>query len=188
MKPTGRGAGPPTNPGQRPVVRDSTDADLLAIHAIYAHYVRHGLASFEETAPDVGEMERRRAALLAGNYPYIVAEADGAVAGYAYAGPYRPRPAYLDTVEITVYVAPEATGRGVGRALLSALIERVTALGYRQMIAVIGDSANEPSIRLHQALGFRRAATLTSVGYKLGRWVDSVILQRPLGDGDQAAP
>ena len=183
-----RGSSPRPPQDGGPAVRDSVEADLPAIQAIYAHHVRHGFASFEETTPDLDEMARRRAALLAGGYPYVVAEIDGAVVGYAYVGPYRPRSAYSYTVENTVYVAPDATGLGVGRALLDALIVRCTALGYRQMVAVVGDSANAPSIRLHEALGFRRAATLHSVGYKLGRWVDSVILQRPLGEGGSAPP
>ena len=170
------------------VLRESRDADLVAIAAIYAHHVRHGLASFEEEPPDADELGRRRAALLERGYPYIVAEAGGAVVGYAYAGPYRPRPAYRHTVEDTVYVAPDAAGRGVGRALLEALIARCTALGYRQMVAVIGDSANAPSIGLHEALGYRRAGTLASVGFKFGRWIDTIILQRALGEGDESLP
>ncbi len=170
------------------VLRDSRRGDLPAIAAIYAHYVRHGLASFEEQPPDAEELGRRRAALLGRGYPYIVAEAGGAVVGYAYAGPYRARPAYRHTVENSVYVAAAATGSGVGRALLHELIARCTALGYRQMIAIIGDSANAPSIRLHEALGFRRAGTLRSVGFKFGRWVDSVVLQRALGEGDETVP
>ncbi|MEE8274204.1 MAG: N-acetyltransferase family protein [Alphaproteobacteria bacterium] len=170
------------------MLRESRDADLVAIAAIYAHHVRHGLASFEEEPPDADELGRRRAALLERGYPYIVAEAGGAVVGYAYAGPYRPRPAYRHTVEDTVYVAPDAAGRGVGRALLEALIARCTALGYRQMVAVIGDSANAPSIGLHEALGYRRAGTLASVGFKFGRWIDTIILQRALGEGDESLP
>ncbi len=173
---------------QPAVLRESRDADLVAIAAIYAHHVRHGLASFEDEPPDADELGRRRAALLERGYPYIVAEAGGAVVGYAYAGPYRPRPAYRHTVEDSVYVAPDAAGRGVGRALLEALIARCTALGYRQMVAVIGDSANAPSIGLHEALGYRRAGTLASVGFKLGRWVDIIILQRALGEGDESLP
>lgn len=170
------------------VLRESRDADLVTIAAIYAHHVRHGLASFEEEPPDADELGRRRAALVERGYPYIVAEAGGAVVGYAYAGPYRPRPAYRHTVEDTVYVAPDTAGRGVGRALLEALIARCTALGYRQMVAVIGDSANAPSIALHEALGYRRAGTLASVGFKFGRWVDTIILQRALGEGDESLP
>lgn len=171
-----------------PVVRDSTAADLPAIHAIYAHHVRHGLASFELETPDRDEMARRREALTARGFPHIVAESDGEVAGFAYAGPYRPRPAYRHTLEDSVYVAADATRRGIGRALLGTLIERCTALGYRQLVAVIGDSANTPSIALHEALGFRRAGLLRGVGFKLERWVDIVILQLPLGDSDNTPP
>lgn len=171
-----------------PLVRDSTAADLPAIHAIYAHHVRHGLASFELEAPDYDEMARRREALTALGLPHIVAESDGDVAGFAYAGPYRPRPAYRYTLEDSVYVAPYATRRGIGRALLEALIERCTALGYRQLVAVIGDSANTPSIALHEAMGFRRAGLLHGVGYKFERWVDIVILQLPLGEAESTPP
>ncbi|MFQ5784928.1 MAG: GNAT family N-acetyltransferase [Alphaproteobacteria bacterium] len=177
-----------TTPRTPPRVRDSRDADLSAVQAIYAHHVRHGLASFEETPPDVAEMARRRDALRERGLPHIVAEIDGAVVGYAYAGPYRTRPAYRYTVEDSVYVAPGTAGRGIGRALLDTLITRCTALGYRQMVAVIGDSANDASIGLHEALGFRRAGCLRSVGFKFDRWVDSVLLQRPLGDGDADRP
>ncbi len=181
MKERGEAAG-------APAVRDATAADVSAIQAIYAHHVLHGLSSFEETPPDIDEIARRRDAVVSRNAPYLVAELGGAVVGYAYATPVRPRPAYRFTVENTVYVAPDAIGRGVGRALLGALIERCAALGYRQMIAVIGDSANAASIGLHEAMGFRRAAHLASVGFKFGRWVDSVMLQRPLGDGDATRP
>ena len=175
--------------GPEPVViRESTDADVAAIEAIYAHHVLNGLASFEETPPDVGEIARRRAALVDDGFPHLVAVADGEVAGFAYASGFRPRPAYRYTVEDSVYVAPEVTGRGTGRALLAALIERCTRLGYRQMVAVIGDSANHPSIALHESLGFRRAASFRSVGFKFGRWVDVVVLQRALGEGDETLP
>lgn len=169
-------------------VRDSTDADLPAVHEIYAHHVRHGLASFELEPPDLDEMARRRGELIARGLPHIVADCDGAVVGFAYAGPYRPRPAYRHALEDSVYVSPDAMRRGAGRALLAALVDRCTALGYRQMVAVIGDSGNTPSIALHEALGFRRAGLLRGVGYKLDRWVDIVILQRPLGDADGTSP
>ena len=182
------GSPPRPSPDGEPTVRDSVDADVPAIQAIYAPYVDRGLASFEETAPDRDEMARRRAAILAGGYPYLVAEIDGAVVGYAHAAPFRPRPAYRYTVENTVYVGADATGRGAGRALLGALIDRCAALGYRQMVAVVGDTANAPSIRLHEALGFRMTSTLKSVGFKFGRWVDTIVLQRPLGEGDRTTP
>jgi phosphinothricin acetyltransferase len=170
-------------------LRDSTDADIAAITRIYGHWVRHGLASFETEPPGEAEMARRREAVLAGGYPHLVA-ADGAgtVLGYAYAGPYRTRPAYRFTVENSIYVAPEAARRGVGRLLLPALVERCTALGFRLMVAVIGDSANAGSIGLHAACGFSHAGLLPAVGWKHGRWVDSVLMTLPLGDGAERPP
>jgi phosphinothricin acetyltransferase len=176
-------------------VRDARRGDLARVRDIYAHHVRHGLASFEETPPDLAEISRRFEATLAHGLPYLVAEAPAPeaeteleVQGYAYAGPYRPRPAYRHTVENSVYVAPGSAGRGIGRALLEELIRRCTELGLRQMIAVIGDSGHLPSIEFHESLGFERIGTLRSVGFKFGRWVDSVILQRPLGAGDTTLP
>ncbi len=169
-------------------VRAATPADIPAIARIYAHAVTHGTASFELEPPGEAEMARRMAALVDGGFPYLVAELGGAVAGYAYAGPYRPRPAYRFSVENSVYVAPEAHRRGVGRALMDALIAAATAKGFRQMIAVIGDSAQAPSIELHRAAGFRMIGAIRSVGYKHGRWLDTVLMQRPLGDGDESAP
>jgi phosphinothricin acetyltransferase len=170
-------------------LRPSREDDLVAIQAIYAHHVLTGLGSFEEVPPDVAEMARRRAATLALNLPYLVAEAeDGRVIGYAYAAPYRTRSAYRHTVEDSIYVAADAVRRGVGRALLAALIERCTALGYRQMVAVIGDSGNAGSINLHTSQGFVRTGLLPAVGCKFGRWVDSVLMQRPLGPGDKEQP
>ncbi len=159
---------------------------MPAIHAIYAHHVLHGLASFEEVPPDEAELDRRRADIVARGLPYLVAVIDGRVRGYAYAGPYRPRSAYRFSVEDSVYVAPDAAGRGVGRALLGEVIRHCAALGMRQMVAVIGDSGNGASIRLHEALGFRRAGELRSIGFKLGRWVDSVLMQLELGQPDVA--
>jgi len=170
------------------LVRDAADGDMAAVQAIYAAHVSGGLASFEETPPDVAEMARRRAAVLELGLPYRVAEWDGAVKGFAYAGPYRNRPAYRYSLENSVYVAADALGRGLGRRLLGDLIERCTALGYRQMVAVIGDSANEASITLHARLGFETAGVQKSIGFKFGRWVDSVIMQRPLGEGDRTLP
>lgn len=172
----------------RILVRDAAEADMAAVQAIYTDHVLHGSASFEETPPEVAEMLRRRAAIVEVGLPYRVAEVDGALRGFAYAGPYRHRPAYRHSVENSVYVAAEAVGQGVGRALLEDLIERCAELGYRQMIAVIGDSANASSIALHAALGFRRVGVLRSVGLKFGRWVDSVLMQRPLGAGDDTLP
>ncbi|MFI4982077.1 MAG: GNAT family N-acetyltransferase [Nevskiales bacterium] len=169
-------------------IRGSTTADLPAITAIYDHAVRFGTASFELDPPDATEMGRRREAILASGYPHLVAELDGAIVGYSYAGPYRPRPAYRFTVEDSVYVAPDMQGRGIGRALLPALLQRCEANGYRIMIAVIGDTANTASIALHTAFGFRRAGVLPAVGWKHGRWLDSVMMVRPLGPGATTPP
>jgi len=174
-------------------VRDATPADLAQVQVIYAHHVRHGVASFEEEPPDLDEIVRRFEGLRARGLPYLVADSgDGsakpAILGYAYAAPYRLRSGYRFTVENSVYVAPDRARRGAGRALLGVLIDRCTELGYRQMIAVVGDSANESSIGLHEAFGFVRAGQLRSVGFKFGRWIDSVILQRPLGPGDASLP
>ncbi len=171
-----------------PLVRPSTDADLPTIAAIYAHAVVHGTASFELEPPGEAEMARRRAAILEGGYPYLVAEIDGVVAGYAYAGPYRPRPAYRFSVEDSIYVAPDRQGSGIGRALLARLVEECEALGFRQMVAVIGDSASRGSIRLHEAVGFRRSGLLEAIGWKHGRWLDGVLMQRVLGEGADAPP
>ena len=169
-------------------IRAATAADIPAITAIYDHAVRHGTASFELEPPDATEMTRRRQALVEAGYPYVVAEADGVVAGYAYAGPYRPRPAYRWSVEDSVYVAPAMQRRGIGAALLDRLIAEAEQRGYRQMIAVIGDSAQMPSIELHRAAGFRPIGTIEHVGFKLGRWLDTVLMQRALGPGAAAPP
>jgi len=150
--------------------------------------VRHGTASFELEPPDAAEMTRRRATLVEGGFPYLVAEIDGTVAGYAYAGPYRPRPAYRWSVEDTVYVAPALHRRGIGAALLGRLIVEAEQRGFRQMIAVIGDSAQLPSIALHRAAGFRPIGTIEHVGHKFGRWLDTVLMQRALGPGASTAP
>ena len=171
-----------------PQVRDARDADLAAVQAIYAHHVRYGLASFEETPPSLEDMAQRRQALADRGLPYLVAELAGDVRGFAYAGPYRPRPAYRYTLENSVYVATGFEGRRIGHLLLAALVGHAAALGYRRMIAVIGDSGNLASIRLHQRLGFRRAGILTATGYKHGRWVDTVILERGLGEADFTLP
>ena len=169
-------------------VRSATPADVPAITRIYAHAVKHGTASFELDPPDEAEMARRQRTLLNGGYPYIIAEIDGVLAGYAYAGPYRPRPAYRFSVEDSIYVDPDAQRRGVGRVLLEHLIEECERRGFRQMIAVIGDSAQAPSIELHRALGFRMIGAVQNVGYKFGRWLDSVNMQRPLGAGATTKP
>jgi L-amino acid N-acyltransferase YncA len=179
---------PATGTAETVTLRDATPADMEAVAAIYSHHVRTGVASFEEVPPDAAEMARRYRLVVDAGLPYLVATRDGRVVGYAYAGRYRERTAYRYTVEDSVYVAEDATRLGIGRALLESLIARCTALGYRQMVAVIGDSANAASIGLHASLGFRAAGVLPSVGFKLGRWVDSVIMTRALGDGDQAPP
>jgi len=170
------------------IIRDAVEADLDAVRAIYAHHVLHGLASFEETPPDLAEITRRYFAILAGGYPYRVAEFGGRIAGYAYASRYRPRPAYRYTVENSVYVSDDATGHGVGGRLLEDLIGRCTEQGFRQMMAVIGDTDNAPSINLHAKYGFKQMGEIRSVGFKFGHWVNSVIMQRALGDGDDTLP
>lgn len=174
------------------LIREVTDRDMETIRDIYAHHVLEGLASFEETPPDVAEMTRRRDAILDAGYPYLVAETTGmtgaTLGGFAYVAAYRSRPAYRHTVENSVYVAKDAQRQGIGRRLLEDLIERCTDLGFRQMIAIIGDSGNRQSIGLHARLGFEMTAVLPSVGYKFGRWVDQVIMRRPLGDGDKTPP
>lgn len=170
------------------VIRQCEEADLARVTEIYARSVREETASFELIPPDLAEMTRRRAALLHEGYPYLVAEVDGAVRGYAHAGPYRPRPAYRNTVENTVYVDPAAQRGGIGRALMVRLIEEAEAHGFRQMIAVIGDSSHVASIRFHEDLGFSYAGNAVSVGYKHGKWLDSLLMQRPLGPGDTTPP
>jgi len=170
------------------VIRVAAAADIPAVTAIYRHHVLHGLASFETDAPDAAEMAQRRAAVLALGLPYLVAELDGEVAGYAYAAVYRARPAYRYTVENSVYVRHDCTGRRVGSVLLPELIARCEQAGRRQMIAVIGDSQNRGSIRLHEKFGFERIGTLPAVGFKFGRWVDSVLMQRSLGGGGECLP
>jgi L-amino acid N-acyltransferase YncA len=169
-------------------IRPATPADIPAITRIYAHAVRHGTASFELEPPDEAEMTRRQKTLLDGGFPYLVATRDGAVLGYAYAGPYRARPAYRFSVENSVYVAAEAHRRGAGRALMDRLIAESEARGYRLMIAVIGDSAQTPSIALHRAAGFKLVGTFEGVGYKFDRWLDTVLMQRALGKGMSAPP
>lgn len=172
-----------------PIIRDAVDADLPAIASIYAHHVRTGLGSFEEEPPAVEELARRRADVLARRLPYLVAtDRRGRVLGYAYASPYRSRTAYRYSVEDSIYVAAEAGRRGVGRALLSELIARCTADGYRQMVAVIGDSGNLASVGLHAELGFRQVGVLSAIGFKFGRWVDTVLMQKALGPGADTLP
>jgi len=169
-------------------LRHAEAADLTAIAAIYGHHVRHGLASFEVDPPSAQEMQARFEAIVNAGYPYLVAEEGGRLIGYAYASSYRTRPAYRYSVEDSVYVAPDAIGRGIGKRLLRQLIDECAQRGFRQMLAVIGDSANAPSIELHRACGFERVGLLTSIGFKFNRWVDSVLMQRALGDGDRTTP
>jgi L-amino acid N-acyltransferase YncA len=169
-------------------VRASTEADMARCAEIYGHHVLHGTASFEVDPPDLTEMKRRRLAVLETGLPHLVAERGGRVLGYAYAGNWRPRPAYKFSVEDSIYVDQDAVGQGVGKALLPVLIEQCTRLGKRQMVAVIGDSTQTPSIRLHAACGFEMVGTLKSIGFKFGRWLDSVLMQRPLGVGDTTPP
>jgi phosphinothricin acetyltransferase len=169
-------------------LRPATAADVATITAIYRPAVLHGTASFELEPPEEAEMLSRFQAVTGAGYPYFVASLDGRVVGYAYVSAYRARPAYRFTVENSIYIAPEAQGKGVGSLLLKALIESSTARGYRLVVAVIGDSRNHASITLHRNAGFTFCGTIHSVGYKLGRWLDSVIMELPLGEGDRSAP
>lgn len=169
-------------------IRPSTDADLPAITAIYGWNVLNGLGTFEEDPPSLEEMSRRRASFLERGLPYLVAEEDGVVLGYAYAGPFRLRAAYRYTVEDSIYVSPDAVAKGVGRALLTALIAACEALGLRQMVAVIGDSGNAASIGLHTAMGFEKRGIFPDMGHKFGRWVDLVWMQRALNGGGARQP
>jgi L-amino acid N-acyltransferase YncA len=170
------------------VIRDAAEIDMAEVQRIYAVQVLNGLATFEEVPPTVDEMLGRRAAVLAAGLPYLVADIDGRVAGYSYATAYRPRPAYRHTIEDSVYIAEAMRGRGIGTALLRALIARAEAGPWRQMIAVIGNSGNAGSIALHGRMGFEPVGTLRSVGFKLGQWVDTVLMQRSLGPGASALP
>ena len=179
----------PTAPSSGTVVpREAGDADMEAVRAIYAHHVLHGLGSFEEEPPSLDDMMARRAAVLAAGLPWLVAEIDGVVAGYAYAGPFRARAAYRYAVENSVYVGEDFARRGVGAALLAELIARCEAGPWRQMLAVIGDSGNQGSVGLHRAHGFFLLGTMKAVGFKHGRWVDVVMMQRRLGEGDETLP
>ena len=161
-------------------IRACTVADMDGVQAIYAHHVRTGFGTFEEIPPAVAEMQQRFTALIANDFPFLVAVIDAQVAGYAYAGPFRPRAAYRHTCESSVYVAADAQRRGVGRALMLRVIDECQRLGKQQMLAVIGDSANTASIGLHTALGFGNVGVFKNVGYKFGRWLDVVLMQRAL--------
>jgi phosphinothricin acetyltransferase len=182
------GSGPVSRPDAHDiVVRPSEDGDVAAIAAIYRHHVLHGRASFEEEPPDAGELARRRGEIVARGLPYLVAVRDGRVLGYAYAGLYRARSAYRFTLEDSIYIDAAEIGRGIGRALLGAVIEHASALGYRQMVAVIG-GGDTASTRLHARLGFSRVGVLSAVGYKFGEWSDTLLMQRSLGPGADAPP
>jgi L-amino acid N-acyltransferase YncA len=179
--------------GDAPIIRPSRDEDVAAIAAIYGYHVLHGVASFEETPPAVEEVARRRAEIVARGLPYLVAERDdgtagGRVVGYCYASLFRPRSAYRFTVEDSIYIDAAEVGRGIGRALLEPLLLRCAELGFRQMVAVVGGRETIPSIRLHEALGFTHAGVLPAVGFKFGRWIDIVLLQRALGPGAATPP
>jgi L-amino acid N-acyltransferase YncA len=169
-------------------IRPTVDADLPSITAIYEQAVRFGTATFELIPPDLAEMTRRYKALVDGGFPYLVAVIEGRVAGYAYAGPYRPRPAYRFTVENSVYLDPASHRRGIGLQLMERLIAECETRGFRQMVAVIGDSANAGSIGVHRRCGFQLIGTHPSVGLKFGRWLDTVMMQRALGEGAATVP
>jgi phosphinothricin acetyltransferase len=178
----------PPDAGHEITIRPAAEADMTAVQTIYAHHVLHGLATFEEVPPSVDEMVSRRASVLSLGFPYLVAEMDGRIVGYSYATAYRARPAYRHTIENSVYVADGLGGRGIGTALLTTLIARCEAGPWRQMLAIIGNSGNASSIALHRRLGFEHVGTLKSVGFKLGRWVDTVLMQRPLGEANTTLP
>jgi L-amino acid N-acyltransferase YncA len=169
-------------------IRPTGAADLPAITQIYEHAVLHGTATFELTAPDLAEMTRRLGAMVEGGFPHLIASLEGQVVGYAYAGPYRPRPAYRFTVENSIYLQPAIHRRGIGLELLRRLIAECESRGYRQMIAVIGDAANAGSIGLHAKCGFQMIGTHPNVGLKFGRWLDTVLMQRALGEGANTLP
>jgi phosphinothricin acetyltransferase len=169
-------------------IRDATHDDMSVVQSIYSHYVLHRLATFEEVVPSVDELVARRDAIVTRDLPYLVAVLDGAVVGYSYAGTYRPRVAYQYTVEDSVYVTQGLVGRGIGKALLNHLIQHCERGPWRQMVAIIGDSANVASVVLHERAGFRMLGTLNAVGFKLGRWVDTVLMQRALGVGSSTVP
>ncbi|WP_374571546.1 N-acetyltransferase family protein [Phenylobacterium sp.] len=170
------------------IIRDAMEADAGALAAIYGHHVLNGFGTFEEVPPSPQEMANRRAAIVGRGLPYLVAETEGKVLGFAYAGPFRPRAAYRYTVEDSVYVAPDAVGQGVGKAVLEAVLTSCEALGLRQVVAVIGDSGNAASIGLHRSLGFQHAGVGKGFGYKHGRWVDIVWMQKPLNGGAASEP
>jgi phosphinothricin acetyltransferase len=169
-------------------IRPSTDADLPAITAIYGHHVLHGTGTFETTPPTEAEMAARRADVLGKGLPWLVLEDGGRVLGYAYCQWFKPRPAYRYSAEDSIYLLPEAAGRGLGKQLLSALLEQAEAAGVRKLIAVIGDSANAGSVGVHRALGFEPVGTIASCGWKFERWLDIVLMDKVIGPGDSAPP
>jgi L-amino acid N-acyltransferase YncA len=173
---------------QKIIIRPATPDDIAAVTRIYADAVLNGTASFEIEPPDEAEMTRRQAALLDNGYPYLTAEIEGVIAGYAYAGPYRNRPAYKWSVEDSIYVAPQMHRKGIGGLLLARLVAESEQRGYRQMIAVIGDTAQIGSIAVHERAGFNHIGTLRSVGFKHGKWLDTVLMQRALGKGNTTTP
>jgi L-amino acid N-acyltransferase YncA len=169
-------------------IRPSQDADLPAITAIYAHHVLHGTGTFETTPPSESEMAARRADVLAKGLPYLVAEDGGQLLGYAYCQWFKPRPAYRFSAEDSIYLHPDAAGRGIGKQLLAELAARAEAAGIRKLIAVIGDSRNAGSIGVHRACGFEPAGSFKSCGWKFGQWLDIVLMEKPLGEGDRTPP
>ena len=177
-----------TDPGPAVVLRDVADADMATITDIYSDAVRNGVSSWEYNPPDLAEMIRRRDTIVAAGYPYRVAEHQDTVVGYAYASAYRPRPGYAHTVETSIYVAPTTQRLGVGRRLLEDLIAQCEHLGYRQAVAIVGDSKNAQSIDFHLKMGFAQVGLVRSIGFKFGRWMDQVILQKALGEGDGSLP
>lgn len=174
--------------GEAPIIRPSHDDDVAAIAAIYRYHVLYGVASFEEVPPPADEIARRRSEIVGHGLPYLVAERGGRVVGYCYAGPFRPRSGYRFTLEDSIYIDAAEVGRGIGRALLSPVLVRCAELGYRQMVAVIGGRETVASIRLHEALGFAHIGVLPAVGFKFGRWIDIVLMQRALGPGAATLP
>jgi L-amino acid N-acyltransferase YncA len=169
-------------------IRPSRDQDLPAITAIYAHHVLHGTGTFETEPPSEVDMVGRRADVLAKGLPYLVAEEDGRVLGYAYCQWFKPRPAYRFSAEDSIYLHPEAQGKGLGKALLTELARQAEAVGIRKLIAVIGDSANKGSVGVHRALGFQPVGVIQSCGWKFGKWLDIVLMEKQIGAGDSTPP
>ena len=170
------------------ISRPVQNPDMPAIHRIYEDQVLNGVSSWEDEPPTLQEMTDRQTAITEKGFPYLVAEVDDRVMGYAYASSYRPRPGYRYTVENSIYVDKNARGSGIGRLLMEELVRQCEAVGYRQMVAVIGDSNNHTSIDFHKRMGFTHAGTISSIGFKFGRWMDSVIMQLPLGESDETLP